>query len=162
MLDALDKLEDTNLIFTMPNSDTEGRIIQKLIISYVKKNNFKSTFFTSMGQKRYLSSFKYVDAVVGNSSSGILEAPSFKIATVNIGDRQKNRIQSKTVINCKPEIKQILKSLKKIYSNKFKKILSKGVNPYDPSKRILPSKIAVKVFKKAKLDNILKKDFKDL
>ena len=162
LLDALDKLENTNLIFTMPNSDTEGRIIQKLIISYVKRNSSKSTFFTSMGQKRYLSCFKYVDAVVGNSSSGILEAPSFKIATVNIGDRQKNRIQSKTVINCGPEKEKILKSIRKIYSNNFKKILSKGTNPYDARKRILPSKTAVKVFKKVKLDNILKKHFKDL
>ena len=146
----------------MPNSDTEGRIIQRLITSYVKKNSFKSVVFTSLGQKRYLSCFKYVDAVVGNSSSGILEAPSFKIATVNIGDRQKNRIQSKTVINCKPEKNGILKAIRKIYSNKFQKIILKAINPYDPRKKILPSKTAVKVFKKAALGNILKKSFKDL
>jgi len=96
LLYVLDKLKETKIIFTMPNSDAEGRIIQKLIINYVKKNKHKSTFFTYMGQKKYLSSLKYVDAVVGNSSSGIAEAPSFKIGTVNIGDRQKNRRLSST------------------------------------------------------------------
>ena len=162
LLYALDKLKDTKIIFTMPNSDTEGRIIQKLIINYVKKNTHKSTFFTYMGQKKYLSCLKYVDAVVGNSSSGIAEAPSFKICTVNIGDRQKNRVQANSIINCKPEKKPILKSLKKIYSKKFKKVLSKVVNPYEPKRKILPSKTAVSVFKKVILKNILKKSFNDL
>ena len=101
-----------------------------------------------MGQKRYLSTLKYVDAIVGNSSSGILEAPSFKIVTVNIGDRQKNRVQGKTVINCRPEKKQILNALKKIYSKKFKKNILNTVSPYELKKKIFPSKVAVKVFNK--------------
>tara|TARA_Y100000031_G_C8243459_1_gene396849 strand:- start:2522 stop:3697 length:1176 start_codon:yes stop_codon:yes gene_type:complete len=162
LLYALDKLRDTKIIFTMPNSDTEGRIIQKLINNYVSKNKFRSAVFISMGQKRYLSTLKYVDAIVGNSSSGILEAPSFKIATVNIGDRQKNRVQGKTVINCEPNEKQILYTLKKIYTKKFKKILLNSVSPYEPGKKIFPSKIAIKIFKKTISKNILKKSFNNL
>ena len=162
LLYALDKLQDTKIIFTMPNSDTEGRVIQVLINKYVKKNKFKSASFSSLGQKRYLSCLKYVDAVVGNSSSGIAEAPSFKIATINIGDRQKNRIQAKSVINCKPEKKQILNSLKKIYSKKFRKTVLNTSSPYQLKSNILPSKVAVKVFKNKILNNILKKNFNDL
>ena len=161
LLCALDKLDNTKIIFTMPNSDSDGRIIQKLIVSYVTKNRFKSNFYTSLGQKRYLSCLKYVDAVIGNSSSGILEAPSFKIATINIGDRQKNRIQAKTTINCKPHKKEILKALKKVYSKKFKKTILKSSNPYEPNDNVFPSKVAVKIFKKVTLTNILKKSFND-
>ena len=162
LLYALDKLKDTKIIFTMPNSDTEGRIIQKLITNYVNKNKLKSIVYTSMGQKKYLSTLKLVDAIIGNSSSGILEAPSFKIATVNIGDRQKNRVQGKTVINCGPEKKQILNALKKIYSKKFKKNILNTVSPYELKKKIFPSKVAVKVFNKMISKNVLKKTFYDL
>ena len=162
LLYALDKLKETKIIFTMPNSDTEGRIIQKLITNYVNKNKFKSIVYTSMGQKKYLSTLKLVDAIIGNSSSGILEAPSFKIATVNIGDRQKNRVQGKTVINCGPEKKQILNALKKIYSKKFKKNILNTVSPYELKKKIFPSKVAVKVFNKMISKNVLKKTFYDL
>jgi GDP/UDP-N,N'-diacetylbacillosamine 2-epimerase (hydrolysing) len=161
LLYALDKLKNIKVIFTMPNSDSDGRIIQKLIINYVKKNKFKSTFFTSLGQKRYLSCLKFVDAVVGNSSSGILEAPSFKVATINIGDRQKNRIQAKTIINCKPEKNAILKAFKKIYSKKFRKSILKIKNPYELNNNVFPSKVAVKIFKKVNLNNVLKKSFND-
>ena len=162
LLYALDKLKDTQIIFTMPNSDTEGRIIQKLITNYVNKNKFKSIAYTSMGQKRYLSTLKYVDAIVGNSSSGILEAPSFKIVTVNIGDRQKNRVQGKTVINCRPEKKQILNALEKVYSKKFRKNILNTFSPYELKKKIFPSKVAVKVFNKKISKNVLKKIFHDL
>ena len=104
----------------------------------------------------------HVDAVIGNSSSGIAEAPSFKIATVNIGDRQKNRIYAKSIINCKPECDKILSSISKIYTKKFKKILKSVKNPYKMSEKRLPSKIAVEIFKRANLNNILKKNFRDI
>ena len=146
----------------MPNSDTEGRIIQKLITNYVNKNKLKSIAYTSTGQKKYLSTLKLVDAIIGNSSSGILEAPSFKIATVNIGDRQKNRVQGKTVINCRPEKKQILNALEKVYSKKFRKNILNTFSPYELKKKIFPSKVAVKVFNKMISKNVLKKIFHDL
>jgi GDP/UDP-N,N'-diacetylbacillosamine 2-epimerase (hydrolysing) len=100
LLDAIDELEDTNIIFTKANSDTDGRVINQMIDEYVTKNSHKSIVFTSLGQLRYLSALQYVDAVVGNSSSGLAEAPSFKIGTINIGDRQKGRIKASSVIDC--------------------------------------------------------------
>lgn len=98
-------IKDTNIIFTKTNSDTDGRIINRMIDQYINKNSDKSTGATSLGQLKYLSALQYVDAVVGNSSSGLLEAPSFKIATINIGDRQNGRIKAKSVIDCLPEKK---------------------------------------------------------
>jgi GDP/UDP-N,N'-diacetylbacillosamine 2-epimerase (hydrolysing) len=95
LLNVLREMEDTLFIFTKPNADTEGRRIIKLIEEFVKENNDKAIVFTSLGQLNYLSIMKYVDAVVGNSSSGIIEAPSLKVPTINIGDRQKGRIKLK-------------------------------------------------------------------
>ena len=106
LIDALDKLDDSLIIFTKPNADNEGRIIIKLIDEYVSKNKNKAVTFTSLGQLRYLSAIPFMTAVVGNSSSGLLEVPSFRIPTVNIGDRQRGRIQGDSVINCDPTIKE--------------------------------------------------------
>src|SRR3989338_4133875 len=97
LLFALDSLSDTHIIFTKANADTDGRIINYMIDSYVSANSNKSIAFTSLGQLRYLSALQNVDAVVGNSSSGLIEAPSFKIGTINIGDRQKGRIKAASV-----------------------------------------------------------------
>ena len=116
LLDAIDTLKDTNIIFTKANSDTDGRVINSMIDTYIKNNSDKSLGFTSLGQLRYLSALQYVDAMVGNSSSGLAEAPSFKIATINIGDRQKGRIMATSVISCKNDKKTIIKSFEKIYS----------------------------------------------
>lgn len=122
LLMALDELKNTTIIFTKSNSDMNGRIINEMIDKYVSHNRHKSLKFTSLGHIRYLSALQYVDAVVGNSSSGIVEASSFKIGTINIGDRQKGRVQPKSVINCKPKKEDILMSLEKLYSIDFKKI----------------------------------------
>ena len=115
-------------IYHLFQFDTYGRIINEAINKFIDKNKFNSKAFTSMGNLLYLSSLKYVDAVVGNSSSGLLEAPSFKIATINIGDRQSGRLKSDSVIDCKPDKDSISKSLKIIYSiqSYFRKIQ----NPY--------------------------------
>lgn len=159
LLKAIDSLKDTNIIFTKANSDTDGRIINKMIDDYVLKNKNKSIVFTSMGQLRYLSALQYIDAVVGNSSSGILEVPSFKIATINIGDRQKGRLQAKSVVNVKPKKTDILKAIDKIYSQKFQLKLKNTKNIYgdgDCSSRI------VEILKTVKLDSILKKSFYDI
>ena len=140
LLDAIDKVPDLKIIFTKSNSDTSGRIINKMIDTYVQKNKDISISFTSLGQLRYLSAMKYVDAVVGNSSSGIIEAPSFGIPTVNIGDRQKGRIQAESIINAKPIKEEIHKSLIKALSLEFKQEIRNILNPYgngDVSEKIL-------------------------
>ncbi len=159
LLDAIDELENTNIIFTKANSDTDGRIINQMIDEYVTKNSHKSVGFASLGQLRYLSALQYIDAVVGNSSSGLLEAPSFKIATINIGDRQKGRIKALSVIDSEPKKEEILKAFKEIYSKEFQEKLKNVENPYGES---CPSKQIIEVLKNVNLANILKKSFYDL
>ena len=139
LIRSLNDLKDTFQIFTMPNSDPGNTNILKIIEEYVAKNK-NAIFFSSLGQLRYLSCLAIVDAVVGNSSSGISEAPSFKIATINIGDRQKGRLMSESVINCKGSYTAINKSIEKIYKPSFKKKLANVINPYGSggaSKRLL-------------------------
>ena len=159
LLDAIDKLEDTNIIFTKANSDTDGRVINQMIDEYVTKNSHKSIVFTSLGQLRYLSALQYVDAVVGNSSSGLAEAPSFKIGTINIGDRQKGRIKASSVIDCEPNKDSILNSFEKLYSKEFQETLKTTINPYGNG---CASKKIVEILKNVDLENILKKSFYDL
>jgi GDP/UDP-N,N'-diacetylbacillosamine 2-epimerase (hydrolysing) len=119
LLSALDQLEDVTLIFTKPNSDKDGTIISRQIDDYVASHPEKSVAFTSLGQKRYLSALQYMDVVIGNSSSGIIEVPLFKIPTINIGDRQKGRLMPKSVINCLPEETDIKHALNKAFSTEF-------------------------------------------
>lgn len=131
LLYVLSEIKDTGLIFTKANADTGGHIINKMIDDYVLRNKNEAIAFASMGQIRYLSALKIVDAVIGNSSSGIIEAPSFKIGTVNIGDRQEGRIRAKSVIDCGTERKDIEKALKRLYSGSFQNSLKKVINPYE-------------------------------
>tara|TARA_B100000900_G_C20594588_1_gene722877 strand:- start:1282 stop:2445 length:1164 start_codon:yes stop_codon:yes gene_type:complete len=159
LLDAIKDLKDTNIIFTKTNSDTGGKEINKMIDFYTSQNHENSIGIISLGHLRYLSALQYVDVVVGNSSSGILEAPSFKIGTINIGNRQEGRIKAKSVVDCKAKKKDIKKSLNKIYSKSFQNMLSTVKNPYDNG---LSSKKILKQLKKIKLDNILKKNFFDI
>lgn len=159
LLDAIDELEDTNIIFTKANSDTDGRVINQMIDEYVTKNSNKSIVFTSLGQLRYLSALQYVDAVVGNSSSGLAEAPSFKIGTINIGDRQKGRIKASSVIDCEPNKNSISEAFTKLYSKEFQETLKTTINPYGDG---YASKKIVEILKNVDLKNILKKSFYDL
>lgn len=159
LLDAIDILENTNIIFTKANSDTHGRIINTMIDEYVTKNSHKTVAFTSLGQVRYLSALQFVDAVVGNSSSGLAEAPSFKIGTINIGDRQKGRLQASSVIDCDPTQKGIEKAFEKLYSNEFQENLINTQNPYGDG---CASKQIIDILKKVDLSNILKKSFYNL
>lgn len=158
LLESIDLLKDTTIIFTKANSDTDGRIINKMIDDYVQKNPLKSVAFTSLGQIRYLSGLQYMDAVIGNSSSGLLEAPSFKIGTINIGDRQKGRLQADSVLNVKPCKNKISNMIKHIYSCEFNKVLDQTVNLYGNGGS---SKKITKTIKNIELDNILKKTFYD-
>lgn len=116
LLKALDRLEDhTGIIFTRANADNESRIINQMTEDFVRRHPTAKAF-TSLGQVRYLSVLSQVNGVVGNSSSGLTEAPSFKIPTVNIGDRQKGRLQPSSVINCEPEALAIEEALKKAFA----------------------------------------------
>ena len=156
---AINNLKETNIIFTKTNSDLNGKVINKMIDQFSSKHQKKTIVFSSLGQLRYLSALKHVDIVVGNSSSGLLEAPSFKTATLNIGDRQKGRIKAKSIIDCLPKKKNILNSISKIYSKNFQMSLKNIRNPYDQG---LSSKKIIKVIKNYKLENITKKIFFDL
>lgn len=156
LLDAIDILEDTHIIFTKANSDTDGRVINQMIDEYVIKNKHKAVGFTSLGQLRYLSALQFVDAVVGNSSSGLLEAPSFKIGTINIGDRQKGRIMASSIISCNSDIQSISNSFDLVYSKNFKQLLLETINPYGNG----GSSIKIKnTLKDVLLTNIIKKSF---
>lgn len=159
LLNALDTQKDTHIIFTKANSDTDGRIINKMIDEYVVKNKGKSVAFTSLGQLRYLSALQFMDAVVGNSSSGLLEAPSFKIGTINIGDRQRGRLKVQSIIDCKPEQKSLAQAFERLYSNAFQENLKNVQNPYGDE---CASKKIIDILKKVDLSNILKKSFYDL
>jgi len=129
LLSALSLLNETALIFTMPNADTGGKIIAEMIVKYVAGQR-NAYYYKSLGQKKYLSVLAQVDGVIGNSSSGILEAPSFKKGTINIGDRQNGREQALSIINCKHDRIAIGIALEKLYSKEFQGILNRTINPY--------------------------------
>ena len=158
LLRALDELLDTKIIFTKSNSDTDGRVINRMIDDYVTDHD-NTISFTSMGQLNYLSALQYMDAVVGNSSSGLIEAPSFKIGTINIGDRQKGRIKAESVISCSSEKDDISKSLIKLYSPEFQNLIKNTKNPYGTGGA---SKKIINIIKDFNLMGILKKSFYDL
>ncbi|MFD3000877.1 UDP-N-acetylglucosamine 2-epimerase [Pontibacter toksunensis] len=159
LLRALDELKDTKIIFTKPNADTDGRVIINLIDEYVKAHPEKSIAFISLGQLRYLSALQYMDVVVGNSSSGLIEVPSFRIATIDIGDRQRGRIKANSVISCSPDYASIKEALENAFSADFTALLKDVKNPYgekDASQEI------VRVLKETEVENLIKKKFFDL
>lgn len=129
LMDAICDYPEMKFICTKANADMEGRVINKCIESYSQKyDNIK--LFDSLGIQRYLSALKYAEFVIGNSSSGIIEVPSFKIPTINIGDRQKGRIQAKSIINCSPNTESIKCAIDKAISQKYRLSLCDIDNPY--------------------------------
>ena len=158
LLDSLSSFKETGFIFTMPNSDTYGRILFSMIKKFVQENsNAKS--FTSLGQLRYLSCIQHVDLVIGNSSSGIIEVPSFKKPTINIGDRQKGRIRADSIIDCHPVKESIINSIKKALSFEFQESIKKTINPYGTGGASVK---IVKILEEYNFDDILKKSFYDI
>ena len=158
LLAALAELDDTHLLFTMPNADTGGRELVAMV------NQFAATrqnvrVYTSLGQLRYLSCLKHVDAVVGNSSSGLAEAPSMGIATINIGDRQKGRLSASSVINCEPTQQSISGALSAVFDPSFRSTLTSTKNPYGSGGA---SEKIVKIIKNHDLKDLLKKSFFNL
>jgi GDP/UDP-N,N'-diacetylbacillosamine 2-epimerase (hydrolysing) len=158
LLNAIDELQDTKFIFTKPNADTDGRVIIKMIDDYVSGNRQRTIAFESLGQLRYLSALKFVDACVGNSSSGLAEAPTFKIGTINIGDRQRGRLKAGSVIDCGQDKESIQTAIRKLYSKKFQDKLKDVENPYGEGGATEKMK---KILKEADLTDILKKQFYD-
>jgi GDP/UDP-N,N'-diacetylbacillosamine 2-epimerase (hydrolysing) len=158
LLAVLAELEDTQLIFTMPNADTDGRVLIKMVEEFVAQHT-NARAYTSLGQLRYLSCVSHVDGVVGNSSSGLAEVPSFRKGTINIGDRQRGRLQAASVINCEPTRKSIAAAIKKLYSTNFQISLSKVTNPYGEGGA---SEKAVEILKNYALCGMVKKTFYDL
>ncbi len=159
LLSVLDKLEDTSLLFTKANADPGGRVINEMIDQYVMSHSNKSVAFTSLGQLRYLSVMQYMDGVVGNSSSGLLEAPSFQIGTVNIGDRQRGRIRAASVIDCEPTIESIWLAFKTLFDDSFVKQLSTVKNPHENGETV---KKIVAIIREGNWNKFLKKKFYDI
>ncbi len=130
LLYALDEIEGVQVVFTMPNADAGGRAIIKMIENYVAQNPAKAKSFTSLGSLRYLSLLKQAAAVVGNSSSGIIEAPAFGIPTVNIGDRQSGRTAAASVIHCAIDKAAIAAALRQALEPSFRLFCKSVENPY--------------------------------
>ena len=158
LLATLAKLEDIQLIFTMPNADTDGRTLIKMVEEFASQHANAHTF-TSLGQLRYLSCIAQVDGVVGNSSSGLAEVPSFKKGTINIGDRQRGRLQATSIINCEPTQKSITDAISILYSPSFQEDLSQVRNPYGEGGA---SEKVVHTLKSINIKNIVKKAFYNL
>lgn len=158
LLAALEALEDTHLIFTMPNADTGGRVLVDMIEQFVADHT-NACAFSSLGQLRYLSCIRHVDGVVGNSSSGLAEVPSFGKGTINIGDRQRGRLKAESVIDCSPDRQSIAAALQRLYSSAFHARLKTVRNPYGEGG---VSEKIVQVLQDYSLEAILKKSFHDL
>ncbi|MCD4741900.1 MAG: UDP-N-acetylglucosamine 2-epimerase [Desulfobacteraceae bacterium] len=159
LLAALDNYPDYKCILTGANADTDGKIINLMINDYAGLYPDRCFSISSLGYLRYLSAMQLCEAVIGNSSSGILEAPALKVPTINIGDRQKGRIRTESIIDCEPVKDSILSALKSVCSNEFKSNMKEMKIPH--GKRGTAQKI-VEVIRTIDLDNILKKRFFDI
>lgn len=151
--------DEYQLLFTLPNSDTDGRIIASKVKEYASAHVNKSLVVDSLGKKRYYSALKYATAVVGNSSSGLVEAPSFGIPTLNIGNRQKGRTRGESVIDVEASYQEMYLGLQKALSENFKAIASAGKNPYEKENTL---QAIFNVIENHPLHNIGEKHFYDL
>lgn len=131
LLEVLDRNPKIRMIFTKANADTNGRIVNELIDKYAAQNSERACAFMSLGQKRYLSALKYCRIVIGNSSSGIIEAPSFGKPIINIGDRQKGRICADSVINCGYTQQEIQRAMETALTEEFENKARNCRNPYE-------------------------------
>ena len=159
LFNALDAFPKAKIIFTKPNADTNGRRIIQMIDSYMMEQPDRVKVFTSLGQLRYLSAIKFIDVVIGNSSSGLVEVPAMKKPTVNIGNRQKGRLKAESVIDCEETTDAIIMAIQKALSPEFQKSLSRVISLYgegNTSPRIK------NVLKTVNLDGMLQKPFFDI
>ncbi|QOP44883.1 UDP-N-acetylglucosamine 2-epimerase [Sulfurimonas paralvinellae] len=159
LLCVLENLKDTTIVFTKANADEGGKEINKMIDTFVKKHKKRAVAFNSLGQLRYFSIIQYVDAVIGNSSSGILEVPSFCKPTINIGERQEGRLKAQSIIDCKIEQADIQRAIETAYNKDFLKNISDIKSPFEmpnSAKRIK------EILKKNPINGILRKKFYDI
>ena len=159
LLAALDRHPDYQTIFTYPNNDSEGRIIIQLIESYRRRHPERVAVFPSLGMRRYLSMLHCATAVVGNSSSGIVEVPSIGIPTLDIGIRQMGRTAAPSVLHCGVSEEEIADGLETVLSSSFRMIAKSAENPY-----YLPDTLEkmVDAIVNMPLDNIIIKPFYDV
>jgi len=159
LLLAIDKQKESLFIFTKANADNGGRKINQMIDDFVFNHSENCIAFTSMGSHLYLSVLQFVDAVVGNSSSGILEAPALKVATINIGERQKGRIQAASIVNCEAKKNAIENAFNFIKRPQFKSNLVGMLNPYGDGKT---STRIIHYLKNVTWHKLVKKSFYDI
>ena len=155
ILNVVSKLKNTNIFITKANADPMGDILNKELVNFVK-NKKNIYLFGSLGIQIYLSLLNYVDGIIGNSSSGIIEAPSLKKGSIDIGIRQKGRLRASSVITCAPKRKDILSAISKLYSKKYNENLRSVKNPY--YKRNTSDNI-LNILSKIDLKNITLKEF---
>ncbi|KOS66673.1 UDP-N-acetylglucosamine 2-epimerase [Lysinibacillus contaminans] len=158
VLTALDEFEDYNIIITKGNADTEGRILNKIIDEYAHLNSNRVKVYTSLGSLRYLSTLKYAKVVIGNSSSGIVEAPILKIPTVNIGNRQLGRAKSNTIIDCGNDFESIKNAIERAIQPEFVESFKELGLQYDGEST---SEDIIRILKDVNLENIIQKKFYD-
>jgi UDP-N-acetylglucosamine 2-epimerase (non-hydrolysing)/GDP/UDP-N,N'-diacetylbacillosamine 2-epimerase (hydrolysing) len=130
LLRALDRFASARILFTKTNADTGGRVINEMIDAYVAEHSERARAFTSLGQQRYLSALNLVNLVIGNSSSGVIEAPAFNVPTVNIGPRQQGRLRAVSVVDCSVDADDIATAIERALSNEFKASLQDMKLPY--------------------------------
>lgn len=157
LLEALDSFPELKIVFTKANADSGGLLINQMIDGYVKERANRCVAVFSLGMVRYLTALHYAAVVIGNSSSGIIETPSFKVPTVNIGDRQKGRIQAKNILNSKPEKEEICFAIKRALSYEFKQYVRDTENPYGDG--IVSDKVLLHIKESLKQGIELKKSF---
>jgi GDP/UDP-N,N'-diacetylbacillosamine 2-epimerase (hydrolysing) len=159
LFDALDQFPDTLLVFTQPNADHQGRLINEKINTYVAQNIERAVFFPTLGNSAYLTALSLMDLVIGNSSSGIIEAPSFGTPTINIGNRQKGRVQAKSIINAPAVKKDIIKAIESGLNLNKRNKMNSIINPY---KGEFPSKVIVEKLRSIEPKGLMNKAFNDL
>lgn len=159
-LDAVKDFPKIEFIVTKSNADLGGMCINKLLDA-AEKDISSLHVFSSLGMVRYLSLMRYAEFVIGNSSSGIIEAPTFGVPTVNIGDRQKGRLQAASIINCEPDRQSISTAIREALSEEFRLLCKNVKNPYGDG--CAAGRIAEKIVKTVKESRIsLKEKFYDL
>lgn len=158
LLSALEALQDTHLIFTLANADTEGRELNEMVRRFIV-NRPTACLHHSLGQLRYLSCVRHVDGVIGNSSSGLVEVPSLHKGTVNIGDRQRGRLRAASVIDCASDRASITSAIERLYSAEFQASLATVTNPYGDGNA---AERVVRTLRDFPLGSILRKPFHDL
>lgn len=159
LLSALDECAEAKIIITYPNADTSGRALIDQIHAYRAKRPKHVLIIPSLGQLKYLSLLQYVDVVIGNSSSGLIEVPTFRKPTINIGERQRGRLRAASVIDCAEERSAIKAAIERVLSPAYQAGLEHVVNPYGDGQSV--PKITA-CLKQANLEGITMKKFYDL